>query len=476
MYSSGFSSSADRFTFFENPRESGLPRSEFFNALNFFNGALNASMLRFTNHTCWRGSALSLIVRRTTRQRLVPFPRLSTNPVFVNPVFVSGPPAWTCLMMNMRYSPSISALLGLLLLNGCSSDGPASTQCALDDTNCDGVPDHLGTAVLDENGNWRWIDFDNDGVADQPAVDVDGDGTADAGLLDTDGDGLGDALDFDGDGVADGGPGGTGGTGSDVGGTGGGTSTGGTDGEASFGPGCLAGTIDQSPTGYTTEQYFQTDVTRNGVNFRFIANGWGDNFGSHEISYDGTSFVVDNMTGSEGANWSPASYPTVYCGDYSNTGPSGACGLPAPVSSITSMETGLRWSKSNDDGEYNVAYDVWLGNGGSHSGYFMVWYRRPGGQQPAGSVQEQGVTVPNVPGKWNIWTGSVNGKPIISYIRDVNDDVVEMAFDMMDFFDDATSRDYSLPGTEVRGVAIGIGIWNGPVSGLAVEDFCLEVN
>ena len=88
-----------------------------------------------------------------------------------------------------------------MALDGCGS--AEGTACALGDSDCEGVPDDLGRAVLDDDGNWLTTDLDGDGVSDGPAVDTNGDGIPDGALIDTDGDGLGDALDLDGDGVPD---------------------------------------------------------------------------------------------------------------------------------------------------------------------------------------------------------------------------------------------------------------------------------
>ena len=92
------------------------------------------------------------------------------------------------------------------------------------------------------------------------------------------------------------------------------------------------------------------------------------------------------MEGQQGAGYEPASYPTMFCGTYSDS-QSGACGLPEALSSITSLRTGWRWSANGNSGEYNAAYDVWLSTSGDisgHSSFLMIWLRDPKGQQPAG--------------------------------------------------------------------------------------------
>jgi len=60
-------------------------------------------------------------------------------------------------------------------------------------------------------------------------------------------------------------------------------------------------------------------------------------------------------------------------------------------------------------------------------------------------------------------------------VRSEGDDTFELAFDLKTFFDDSIARGYPLPGNDVMSVAIGFEIWNGPVTGLKMHDFCVEV-
>lgn len=226
-------------------------------------------------------------------------------------------------------------------------------------------------------------------------------------------------------------------------------------------------------SGTTTEQYAKADVARDGVNYYFMANGWGPMFQSHSISWSGTAFTVETMSGAEGPNYEPASYPTVFCGAYSDS-VSGECGLPRTRDSLTSVRTGWSWRPNGSTGEYNAAYDVWMGNGTSTdtlSAYLMVWYRDPPGQQPGGQLVIQSAKVPNVPGRWNIWSGTVFRYPYLAYTRAEGADTLAMEFDVLDFVRDSEARGLELPGTHVLGVAVGFEIWNGPVDNLESVDF-----
>ncbi|WP_437293638.1 GH12 family glycosyl hydrolase domain-containing protein [Sorangium sp. So ce426] len=280
---------------------------------------------------------------------------------------------------------------------------------------------------------------------------------------------------------------GAGGAGSTTAGTGGGAAAGtGGSGEASSttagtgggaNPGSELGNGAMEGSGKSSERYETGLVSRDGTPYVLITNGWGPGFGNHTVSWEGTSFTVESMSGSAGSMGQPASYPTVFCGRYSvREVPD--CGLPAPSSSIKSLRTGWRWEKNGNEGQYNAAFDIWMGNGTQLQGYLMVWLRDPTRFQPAGqpNAAHQGIEVANVPGKWNIWNGMVNGLPIVNWVRAEGQDSSEIEFDVMDFVRDAQTRGISVPGNTVNAVAVGFEIWEGPITNLKSLDFYVDVN
>jgi glycosyl hydrolase family 12 len=240
------------------------------------------------------------------------------------------------------------------------------------------------------------------------------------------------------------------------------------------------GNGDYMGSGMSSERYYTAaDIKRNGQSYVLITNGWGPGFDKHTVSWNGTAFTVDSMTGSAGSMGQPASYPSVFCGQYSVM-QRGDCGLPKAISEMTSLKTGWRWSPNgNETGEYNAAYDIWVGDGTRFTGYLMVWLRDPPSYQPAGSANAmyQGVTVANVEGTWDIWNGTVNNLPIVNWVRHQGSDSHQIEFDVLDFVRDAEMRGLSIPGsTHVRAVAVGFEIWQGPIMGLKSDDFYVKVN
>jgi hypothetical protein len=379
------------------------------------------------------------------------------------------------------------------LLPACSGkDAPGL------DNNHDKVADDLGAFVDTDpkDGLADWVDINKDGTIDGPGVDTDKDGKADALALDTDCDGFYESIDKSGDGKPDlrtsrdaeppivpsckynpfdmGGMGGSTGMGGSAGTSG--SSVGGTGG--SSGSGSVVSQLgkgDYQGTGNSPDQYAEADVMRDGVGYKFIANGWGDNWQSHSISWNGTSFKVASLNGTQGANYSPAGYPTMFCGFYSMKQSMGSCGLPGAITSLKSVKTGWRWQANGNTGQYNAAWDIWLGDGSSLSAYLMVWLRDPPGQQPAGAAATAGATVPGLPGSWNIWVGNVNGHPIVNYVKAEGQDLAELEYDVLDVYRDAIKRGYNLPGANIMAVAVGYEVWNGPITNLVTDDFYVDV-
>jgi hypothetical protein len=396
------------------------------------------------------------------------------------------------------FSSACAAALVAAVAFGCDGGSTSSAGPSGADENHDHVADDLGQQVdADHDGVADGIDIDGDGKPDGPGLDTDGDGKADALALDADCDQFYDSIDVNRDGKPDfasrlappgasddcppssgaaGSAGSNGASGSSTTGSSGAGSMAGSGGSAGGGTGEL-GKGDYQGTGTSSDRYAESDIYRDGVGYKFIANGWGSGWQNHKISWNGTSFTVASLNGNVGENYSPAGYPTVFCGLYSEPPkPSiGTCGLPGAISSLHSIKTGWRWKATGNGGQYNAAWDIWLGNGNSLSSYLMVWLRDPPGQQPAGAAATAGVTVAGLPGQWNIWTGNVNGHPIVNYVKAEGQDLPELEYDVMDVYRDAIKRNYNLPGSNILAVAVGYEVWNGPITNLVTEDFYVDV-
>jgi hypothetical protein len=239
------------------------------------------------------------------------------------------------------------------------------------------------------------------------------------------------------------------------------------------------GTPTQTGTGTSTVKYASGDVTRDGVTYRFITNWWGQGWTSSSVSWSGTSFAVGSAAGTSTPDGTPIGYPATYCGRYSETAAHGDCGLPAAYSTIDKLWTGWQWH-SADTGQYNAAWDIWLGTASAFQSYLMVWLRDPPGRQPAGNSVINDVTVAGVPGTWYIRYGTVNNRPIVNYVRPEGQDACEFEFNVMDFINDAQTRaatttGLTLPGDTVRAVAVGFEFWTGPFADVSSDDFYVKL-
>jgi hypothetical protein len=270
-------------------------------------------------------------------------------------------------------------------------------------------------------------------------------------------------------------PAGTGGT--SPAGTGGSTASCGVVGSTTGAPGF--GAPAQGNTGTSTAKYFGANVTRDGVGYRFITNWWGTGWTSANVSYNGSGFTVASAAGTSMPDGTPIGYPATYCGLYSESAAGGNCGLPAAYSTINKLWTGWKWS-SADRGQYNAAWDIWLGTASAFQSYLMVWLRDPPGRQPAGNATITNVTVAGVPGTWHIRYGTVNNRPIVNYVRTEGQDACEFEFNVMDFVNDAQMRSattsaLTLPGDTVRAIAVGFEYWTGPFASVTSEDFYVKL-
>jgi hypothetical protein len=276
------------------------------------------------------------------------------------------------------------------------------------------------------------------------------------------------------DGGTDGGSTGgtTAGTGGAVTGTGGGSS----DAVSPLGSGVFQGSgqATAASAADNVNRYAESTIKRDSDWYYFIVNGWGPGFQNSSVSWNGTSFIV-SMSGTPGGGGQPVGYPAAFCGNYADKAGLTDCGLPKAFSELTTLKTGWRWDANGNTGQYNAAWDIWLGDGTNLQSYLMVWLRDPPGQQPAGSKKTGGVSVGGQ--TWDVWAGSVNGKPIVNFVRPEGSDLSEYEFDVLDFHSKAAELSgtlgVSLAGDHVNSVAVGFEVWNS-VTNVKTIDFYVD--
>jgi hypothetical protein len=258
--------------------------------------------------------------------------------------------------------------------------------------------------------------------------------------------------------------------------TSGGTGTGGTGGGT---------TSCQSPSGSgTLSTQFGTATVNCPKQYIVQNNAWGSTAGQSIQYGPGTKFKVLTQAGNNAGNGMPASYPDIFTG--ANSGNSTAqSGLPLAVSSITAtgVSTSWSWSDSGVSGNYNATYDVWFstGSGGDPSsatpscGYLMVWYYKGTNNQPLGSTVQNGTFTLNG-NSFTVWSGTNNGKPVISYVAQSPAKISSWTFPLGAFIRDAVSKNYipNFNSCYLTNVFSGFEIWSGGV-GLQTTDFGVTV-
>lgn len=238
--------------------------------------------------------------------------------------------------------------------------------------------------------------------------------------------------------------------------------------------------------GSLTSAYQHTTVSVTGANKNYvITSNWWHQFVNQTIAYNGNSYTIGG-TASNSGDTSPSGFPSMFIGNYGNTGNSTGSNLPKPVTQLTTIPTYLASNASATSGQFNITYDVWFnpsgtvdtqnGNPGSGGYFLMVWLYQPSGYQPRGaSISGQAFTVSGVSGSWRIWTDGQNGSqpPCVSYVAATNID--SLSFDLNAFIKDAMSRGYISQQQQLALIFGGTEIWKGGV-GLQVQRFCAIVN
>jgi hypothetical protein len=249
----------------------------------------------------------------------------------------------------------------------------------------------------------------------------------------------------------------------------------------------LSGTLGGTDAGGTTDPDYKRVKVKgdDGHDYIIQNNNWGVPENSEQtLQYEGNSFTIISSTGYSTGEGVPASYPSVYIGANGNVNDglttSSDDGLPALVSSISSIQTHLSWS--GNGGDYNVSYDVWFANSapqpGSYddaiSGFVMVWLYKPGGRQPVGSDTGEDFSLGGT--TYDIWQGQRSGggnRPVVSFVAQQTLHSVD--FDLMNFIDAAESHGISQSWylTDIFG---GVEIWTGSDAvGVSVDRFTAEV-
>ncbi|HEY4186732.1 MAG TPA: hypothetical protein VGP07_16765 [Polyangia bacterium] len=247
-----------------------------------------------------------------------------------------------------------------------------------------------------------------------------------------------------------------------------------------------AGTLN-SPFDYMAVNAAAPD----GHQYYLQVNEWNSaaNMATEVLDYGGDYFFkMTRQDGSVPTNGGPVGFPSHFIG--SNAGRTTLrSNLPKAVTALTTVSTSWTWDDAgtladSTNNSYNATYDVWFSStssgdpesaSGPSGGYLMVWYHKPSDAQPIGSIKYSAISIPGVPGNWNVWIGNNGTKPCISYVSTT--DIKSLAYDLNLFIQDAVKNRPSTiqSAWALTNVFAGFEIWRGGVN-LQSTSFCALVN
>jgi hypothetical protein len=250
---------------------------------------------------------------------------------------------------------------------------------------------------------------------------------------------------------------------------------------------CTPGVL--TPSGTLLGPYGSRHVSADERDYFLQVNEWNAT-AAQELTYGGDfHFKVTTQMASVPTTGGPTGFPSMFIGANSNHETTDS-NLPKAVSALTTVPTAWIW---NDNGtladatanSYNATYDVWFSTNaggepsafGPSGGFLMVWLHKPADAQPIGSVSaaNRGVTIPGVPGTWDVWIGPNGSRPCISYVA--TQTTPSLSFDLNAFIRDAVNNRPNTiqAGWYLTNVFTGFEIWRGGVD-LESTGFCAVVN
>jgi hypothetical protein len=228
-----------------------------------------------------------------------------------------------------------------------------------------------------------------------------------------------------------------------------------------------------------------------GHEYYLQVNEWNSaaNMAAQTVAYGGSFFFkVTKQDGMVTTSGGPVGFPSHFIGSNANHTTAGS-NLPKAVTALTTVPTSWTWDDAGtladpDNNQYNATYDVWFSTSsagdpasvsGPSGGFLMVWYHKPTVAQPIGSIKYSAVTIPGVPGTWNVWIGLNGTKPCISYVATT--DIKSLSYDLNLFIKDAVANRPStiLSSWSLTNVFAGFEIWKGGLN-LQSTSFCAVVN
>jgi len=273
--------------------------------------------------------------------------------------------------------------------------------------------------------------------------------------------------------------------------TGSGGSVSGSGGSASSAATCTPGKVP-SGTLFSPFDAQPVDVQApDGHEYYLQVNEWNSaaKMAAQTMPYGGDFFFkLTKQDGSVSTMGGPVGFPSHFIGSNGGHMTAGS-NLPKAISALTTVPTSWTWDDAGTladptTNSYNATYDVWFSKTAAgdpmttsspSGGFLMVWYHKPNDAQPIGSIKYSAVSIPGIPGSWNVWIGMNGSVPCISYVSTT--DIKTMSYDLNLFIKDAVNnRPNTIQSTwSLTNVFAGFEIWRGGVN-LTSTSFCAVVN
>ena len=180
---------------------------------------------------------------------------------------------------------------------------------------------------------------------------------------------------------------------------------------------------------------------------------------SNSGARDDSGFVVDTAGHLNTAG--PAGYPSIYRGcvyGYCT----GGSPFPRRVDQLGTVTSSWSTSAPTDPAStYNTAYDLWFDPNPNQTGRntgaeLMVWLNTTG-VQPIGAKTR---TATIAGASWDVWQGTLDGLPVVSYVRTVPTRSVS-SLPLHSFVADATTNGVVQPAWYLTSVQAGFEPWTG---------------
>lgn len=198
------------------------------------------------------------------------------------------------------------------------------------------------------------------------------------------------------------------------------------------------------------------------------------------------TFSVKSASHNASLSGPPAAYPSVYKGCHWDAGCTNVAksGLPIQAGKILTASSSWNTVQPPKAGVYAVNYDLWFNKTPTMDGQpnheqpngaeVMVWLAKTGDILPTGARIARAAAIPGTNGKWDIYVGSNNGIPVLSYMRTENNDPSVCSFNLKLFVSDAIGKGFVFSDWYMVAVEAGFEIWQGG-TGLASKGFSLLV-